>query len=83
MKNWYEKTIGQKKQLRGYNSYIANEPKYEFQIDLFFISKKEFSNEKYIGGVLCIDIFSKFTNFNDSFTISLNYYIGLFNYSSL
>ncbi len=60
VKNWYEKTIGQKKQLRGYNSYIANEPKYEFQIDLFFISKKEFPNEKYIGGVLCIDIFSKF-----------------------
>ena len=48
------------KKMKGFNSYVANEPKFEYQIDLFFISKKDFPNESYIGGVLCIDIFTKF-----------------------
>lgn len=60
VKNWFEKNVEKKKQLRGFNSYVANEPKFEYQIDLFFISKKDFPNETYIGGVLCIDIFTKF-----------------------
>ena len=60
VKNWFEKNIERKKQLKGFNSYIANESKFEYQIDLFFISKKDFPNEQYTGGVLCIDIFTKF-----------------------
>jgi len=60
LKNGFEKTIEQKKQLKGFNSYVANEAKFEYQIDLFFISPKDFPNETNIGGVLCIDIFSKF-----------------------
>ena len=60
VKEWFEKNIEQKKQLKGYNSFVANEAKFEYQIDLFFISSKDFPNETYIGGVLCIDIFSKF-----------------------
>jgi len=60
VKKWYENNIERKKQLKGFNSYVANEPKFEYQMDLFFISKKEFPNESYIGGVLCIDIFTKF-----------------------
>ena len=60
VKEWFQKNIEQKKQLKGYNSYVANEAKFEYQIDLFFISPKDFPNETNIGGVLCIDIFSKF-----------------------
>ena len=60
VKQFFKTNIEQKKQLKGYNSFIANEAKFEYQIDLFFISSKDFPNETYIGGVLCIDIFSKF-----------------------
>ena len=60
VKEFFKTNIEQKKQLKGYNSFIANEAKFEYQIDLFFISLKDFPNETYIGGVLCIDIFSKF-----------------------
>ena len=49
----------QKKQLKGYNSFIANEPKEEYQMDLF-LKKSDFPTEEYIGGVLAIDIFSRF-----------------------
>ena len=60
VKKWLHKEVEQKKQLKGYNSFIANEPKVEYQIDLFFIPKKDFPNEVFIGGLLCIDIFSRF-----------------------
>ena len=60
VKEFFKTNIEQKKQLKGYNSFVANEAKFEYQIDLFFISSKDFPNETYIGGVLCIDIFSKF-----------------------
>ncbi len=60
VKEWFQKNIEQKKQLKGFNSYVANEAKFEYQIDLFFISPKDFPKETNIGGVLCIDIFSKF-----------------------
>ena len=60
VKEWFEKNIEQKKQLKGFNSFVANEAKFEYQIDLFFIAPKDFPNETNIGGVLCIDIFSKF-----------------------
>ena len=54
------KAVDQKKQLKGYNSFIANEPKEEYQIDLFFLKRSDFPTEDYIGGVLAIDIFSRF-----------------------
>ena len=38
VKEWFEKNIEQKKQLKGYNSFVANEAKFEYQIDLFFMS---------------------------------------------
>ena len=60
VKNWINKTVENKKQLRGYNSYIANEPKEEYQIDLFFLNRGDFPNEEFIGGVLAIDIFTRF-----------------------
>jgi hypothetical protein len=59
-KNWIHHQVEQKKQLNGYNSFIANEPREEYQIDLFFIPKKEFPNEVYVGGVLAIDVFTRY-----------------------
>ena len=35
-KEWFQKNIEQKKQLRGKNSFIAPHPYFEFQLDLFF-----------------------------------------------
>ena len=60
VRNWIHKTVEQKKQLKGYNSFIAHGPKEEYQVDLFFIPKKDFPNEVYTGGVIAIDIFTKF-----------------------
>jgi hypothetical protein len=62
VKKWMHKALEQKKQLRGYNSFVAQRPKQEYQMDLFFISKKDFPNEEYIGGLLIVDIFTKFIN---------------------
>ena len=49
VKEWFKKTIEQKKQLRGQNSFIPPYPKYEYQMDLFFINDLE-----------KIDIFTKY-----------------------
>ena len=37
--NFMLKNTDQKKQLRGYNSFIAPYPKYEYQLDLFFYQR--------------------------------------------
>ena len=60
VQKWLHSKVEQKKQLKGYNSFIANEPREEYQIDLFFINRTDFPNEEYIGGILAIDIFSRF-----------------------
>ena len=36
------------------------EPEEEYQVDVFFIPQKDFPNEVYTGGVIAIDIFTKF-----------------------
>ena len=60
VKEFIAKHQDQKKQLRGYNSFIAHGPKEEYQVDLFFMPKKDFPTETFIGGVIAIDIFTKF-----------------------
>ena len=35
VRRWFEKNIARKTNLRGYNSFIADHPKQEYQIDLF------------------------------------------------
>ena len=52
------KNIRQKKQLRGYNSFVAPEANYEYQIDLMFFS--DLKNQNFKVGMACIDIFSKY-----------------------
>ena len=38
VKKFFQEHVEQKKQLKGYNSFIAPYPNYEFQIDLFFVN---------------------------------------------
>ena len=42
VKDLFKTNIEQKKQLKGYNSFIANEAKFEYQIDLFLFPQKTF-----------------------------------------
>ena len=55
---FFKKNIKQKKQLKGYNSFVAPEANYEYQIDLMFFS--DLQNQKFKVGMSCIDIFSKY-----------------------
>jgi hypothetical protein len=60
---FFRKNVEQKKQLRGYNSFVAPEHGYEYQVDLFFIGKKrdsDLENQKFKIGMVMIDIFSKY-----------------------
>ena len=38
VKRWFEKSFVRKDNLKGYNSFVAQEPYQEYQIDLFFIN---------------------------------------------
>ena len=55
---FFRENVEQKKQIRGKNSFIAPEPFYEFQFDLFFINDLE--NQKFRVGTIMIDVFSRF-----------------------
>ena len=41
VKEFIKNNTGRKQNLKGYNSFIANEPQQEYQVDLFFMTKKE------------------------------------------
>ena len=59
VKDWKAKRLERKTNLKGYNSFIANRPFQEFQIDLFFLPDLK---QKEIGGLLFIDIFTKYVS---------------------
>ena len=56
--NFFRQNVEQKKQIRGRNTFVAPEPFYEFQMDLFFIN--DLKNQKFKVGVIMIDVFSRF-----------------------
>ena len=58
VKEWFKKNVEQKKQLRGFNSFVPNEPYWEYQLDLFFIN--DIPDQKFKVGVAVLDIFTKF-----------------------
>ena len=58
IKKFFQENVEQKKQLKGYNSFIAPYPYYEFQCDLFFLSDLE--KQTYKVGMIMIDIFTKY-----------------------
>ena len=58
VKDWFERNVERKKQLRGFNSYISKGPRDEYEVDLFdvnYLGQKEFP-----FGLLAIDNFTKF-----------------------
>ncbi len=58
VKSWFRGNVEKKTQLKGYNSFVAPYPYYEFQFDLFFINDLE--NQKIRVGALMIDIFTRY-----------------------
>jgi len=68
VKEFIENNTEKKTNLKGYNSFIANEPKQEYQVDLFFMSKDDESEynedetkkKQHHIGMLFIDIFTKY-----------------------
>ena len=58
VKKWKDSNVERKRKLSGMNSFIAHEAFEEFQIDLLFFADLK---EKYNGGLLLVDIFSKYT----------------------
>ena len=58
VKEFFKNNVEQKKQLRGYNSFVAHEAYWEYQADLFFVADLE--KQTYPAGLLMVDIFSKY-----------------------
>ena len=58
IKKYFEQHRVRRTNLRGYNSFIADHYKQEYQMDLFFINEN--TEQKFNIGLLLIDIFSKF-----------------------
>lgn len=56
VRRWFEKNQVRKTNLRGFNSFIADHVKQEYQIDLFFVNE----DDDFKVGLLIIDIFSKY-----------------------
>ena len=60
VKKWFDTNIERKTQLKGYNSFIASEPKEEYQMDLFFMNYLK--DPEFNIGMLMVDIFTKFVS---------------------
>ena len=58
MKKWFDGNFARKTNLRGFNSYVAQKPYEEYQVDLFFMPESD--GEEYRQALIMIDIFSKF-----------------------
>ena len=61
VKEWFRKNIEIKKKQRGFNSFVAPHNNHTYQIDILFISKKDLkTKQRFRGGLVCIDVLSKF-----------------------
>ena len=59
VKKWKaSQAFGQKSKMRGMNSFIADKPRDEYQMDLFFLSDQPVAIK---SALLMVDIFSKYT----------------------
>ena len=63
VKRWKAKKTERKTNIRGYNSFVVDKPFVEYQMDLafFFDLNKEQNDKTYMGIMLMVDIFTKFT----------------------
>ena len=58
---FFRKNVEEKRRPRGENSFIPPSPNWEYQLDLFFISKDDIENfQKFRIGLVLIDIFTKY-----------------------
>ena len=57
IKKWFNKNVERKGKLRGMNSFVASEPREEYQMDLFFPSTQSVAK----SAIIMVDIFTKFT----------------------
>ena len=61
VRGWFKLNVQPKDQVWGKrNSYVAPSAYHEYQADLFFVTKKQFKNQKFEVGLSMIDVFSKF-----------------------
>ena len=58
VKAWFYKNINRNTDLAGYNSFITNEPKEEYQMDLLFFF--DLKDPVYKEGLLMVDTFTKY-----------------------
>jgi hypothetical protein len=60
VEGWYSQNVGKRSQPTGQHSFVAPYPSFEFQIDSFFIKDKDFWEQKFDTGMVCVDIFSRY-----------------------
>ena len=61
VEQFFRKNVEIKAKPRGHNSFTAPHNNYSYQIDLFFMGYYDFDEEqKYRGGLVCIDVLSKY-----------------------
>ena len=60
VEEFFKKNVEEKRRPRGKNSFVAPHAYFEFQLDLFFLSKHDLENQKFSVGMVLIDIFSKY-----------------------
>ena len=59
--DFFRKNVEEKRKPRGSNSFVAPHNNHTYQIDIFFISKEDIeAPQKYRGGLVCIDVLSKY-----------------------
>ena len=57
----FKKNVEIKRKPRGQNSFVAPHNNRTYQVDIFFISKKDLKvKQRYRAGLVCIDVLSKF-----------------------
>lgn len=58
---FFKKSVEIKMNPRGYNSFVAPHNNHRYQVDIFFISKKDLKvKQRYRAGLVCIDCLSKY-----------------------
>ena len=61
VEQFFRKNVEIKAKPRGHNSFVAPHNNHTYQIDLFFMGYYDFDEEqKYRGGLVCIDVLSKY-----------------------
>ena len=60
VEEFFKKNVEEKRKPRGENSFVAPHAHWGYQLDLFFISKKDLKRQKFRIGLVLIDIFSKY-----------------------